>query len=680
MRFAYGVFLLLVTFYQASFADVTVTAKTDRVWIENDFVFVEIKTTKEGSHAPLRITSFIDKKIDGERSIAYIRWMSMSADFAKKFAAAEDFTCLPDVARVIDTGKNHVTLRSNRWVATDSKFSVPLQTTVKYQLLGRKLSVSIKFRATGEVVLSSKIGAYSYFRTSDFKQLEAYNWHRKRSNKAIITYKKREDLNFVTSHRPAYHFRFEGSKYSLDVWSPDGALDNSYVRTENNNTNWVLSAELFSKAMDSSFADADQVLDKGTTINKTVSFAAGKPKETLTHKIGPAAVFSPHPNAYSNVFLQIVDDIPFDPDEQWYVCKGLDDDKAQFQYYFRRLLAAVPRLKMNWVILFDSFTSLTQEDVDDPWNSPNLWVEPGAKKSQFWRIHNRSRHVAEATLEYHQYLRDLQNRKEGFYSQVELGNHSYHHQRADDISLAEWENDAAGKVPDIKRSDVEATFKKIQDECKVIGIKMPAVLRTPRFRFQEVCLPAFAKYGTRVMDFGHHDRMPHTIFTGEGTIVALYWNWSPEPKDQRKTLNDMLRKGWPVLGYGHPGYDYFGNAQTREQELQELINTFSWAETAYPDMEYYFPSEYGTFVSELESIEWIDERYIKGKNVLNISFSGACRQGETIIVQMAGEYKEYDKAVKVDGKKVKSTTLRGNKLFIVLPVLKSGVHVMRIPL
>ncbi len=661
----------------SSSADVEITDLGDSVRMENSQVLVEIGTAWNGVHSPLRVTSFTDKTAASPRNLTHGRWLEMKAGFAQRFGGRE-FDCLPAAAYVTDIGEDYVTLRSDSWRATKGSKRIPLRTTVTYRLAGRRLSVHVRFLAKRDIVLSSRIGCYSFLPTSLFSSGECYNWNRRDARRPLAGFGKRQSIIWSNEFRPANHFRFERGERSLDIWSSDGALDESILSKPDDNSVWIFFTELIPSAYLPSASMADQVLPRGTRIARTLNFAAGPRKWSLADKVGAVASLSPFPNGYSNVMMQIVDDLPLEKgDHLWNIPSGPDDPESPIVASFIRMFEAVPGMKMTWVILFDDTQNVTQGDADNPEASPLLEVEPGATLSQFWRIHSTTLRVCNAPGEYLQWLRDLQNRTDGYFGQVELGNHSYHHQRLDDVALAEWENDPEGNVPDIKASWVEATFDKIRQDCSKIGINMPSVLRTPQFQFTESCLAGFVKYGTEVMDFIRPTRVPHVVHTSEGPLAALYWNWKPDYADLRGRLLGALRRGYHVLGYGHPQPEYFDDS---EAKVERLISVFLEAGELFPNMEHMFAGDYGRFLLERESLEWLGEEYNAGTKTLTVRLRGTARLGQTLIVQIPKRRNSYRGSPTADGEPVASAELRGDKLFVVLPELGAGRHEIVVPM
>lgn len=640
--------------------------KNTDITLENNFIKVVISPETK-FYPALRIREFYNKLQDDSLNLVLDdRWLELDAALATTEGSA-NVMAWPATARIVKQGADFVTLRSPRFIQANGDRPFPLQTVVTFRLVKNKVLVFYTLKAKAPVVLASPIRLASFFNNRDLTRGEAYIWTGSTADTPIQTFKREDKPKFTNEYRPANHVRLIGSGISVDIYSPDGGMDQVNLTKEKEK--WIVFSELIPNGQNSTTVSLRHNLTAGETINRAITIVAGFGDEPLREIADPTAMFSPYPGGASNVIIQAFDDVPSVTvafGEHWNVPGGAGDTSVPMAAQMINLLETFPTMKANLQVIWDSMIGVAQDEADErTLGTAQIAPETGASADELWRFHNIYKRVAAAPGLYHQWLRNIQNGGEGYFGQLKLGNGSYHYRRLDKVSLYEWENDPLKTVPAITAGQVTSTFGQIAADAAAAGLTLPKLFRAPADRFSQVILDPVKAAGTEVMIMGNRQRLPHLLHTTAGDMVALYWNWDPSFPGAEDEIFELLKRGWPVVGVG----TYFDGTGIRLELLKRVFNKVG---KEYPRAIYVFAEDYARFVTERKGIVWMGEEFDDDASTLTVRFRGRAIEGQTLIVAPPTWVDEIVFPPTVNGKQVTDYFLEGDRLFIVLPALKQN--------
>lgn len=662
-RGMYGLSVLMLLLFTLIPAPVAAQATGSDITLENEFIKVVISPTTQFFPA-LRIREFYNKlQNDSLNLVLDDRWLELDAALATS-EGSSNVLAYPANARVVKKGADFVTLRSPRFLQVNGDRPFPLQTRVTFQLRDNKLLVFYTLKAKAPVVLARPIRLASFFNNRVLPEGEAYIWTGDRADKPIHTFKREDKPKFTSEYRPASHVRLFGPGNSVDMYSPDGGMDQVNVSKEKEK--WIIFSELIPNGQTNANLSLRHDLTAGETITRAITIVAGFGNDPLREIADPTAMFSPYPNGASNIIIQAIDDVPsvtVANSDHWNVPTGPADVNAPFAAQMINLLRAYPQMKANLQVIWDSMIGVAQDEADERLlGTGQIQPEAGAASGELWRFHNIYKRVAGAPGAYHLWLRDIQNRSDDYFGQLSLGNGSYHYRRLDKVSLYEWENDPAGAVPNITTSLATNTLTQIAADAAAAGLKMPTLFRAPADRYTQVILDPLKQAGTEAMIMGSRQRLPHLLHTVHGDMVALYWNWDPSFPGAEDSIFELLKRGWPIIGVG----TYFDGSAERLAMIKQVFNA---VQKDYPRAVFMLAEDYARFVMERKGITWLGEDYDDDTSTLTIRFKGRAVEGQTLIVAPPTWVNQIKFEPTVNGKKISTYTLLKDRLIIVLPAL-----------
>lgn len=210
-------------------------------------------------------------------------------------------------------------------------------------------------------------------------------------------------------------------------------------------------------------------------------------------------------------------------------------------------------------------------------------------------------------------------------------------------------------------------------DCGLTDASMKT-LRFPGHRHQMPTVVECAKYGVHFIDGGGTYpwySLLGVIILPEGIIWETNHGWWSDVTNwyDPEIPYSVMRRGEIVLGGGHP----LSTFPLNMPEQFEVVNgVFTQMETLYPQMKYFFPDDYADFCEQ--SRTWWDVSFASGSAALEFSFYGAADKGQTIVADLA-DAGSVILPPYVDFQPV-DYEIRGNRIFVELPQLPLGYHVV----
>ncbi len=287
-----------------------------------------------------------------------------------------------------------------------------------------------------------------------------------------------------------------------------------------------------------------------------------------------------------------------------------------------------PQLKMNWIILPDG--------ILDP-NRDSVWFEPGYEDSwSHW--HCTWRISTEATPDYLQWLRNIQDNVYPWSNRVTMGSHGYHHTPNADSSFGGF-HEFITYEPEEHQERFRIVSLDI-DDCG-LDTSMVRVIRFPGHRTSLSGLKAIIDHGFtfycngwRLIDSYAGKQFRNQWITRYQTENGRIWGsntvWWADYNGSHPFyyLSEVMEKGkFGLLGC-HPINMLDAGTGTVNPVAQARIDSvLTSLETDYEDFIWMLPEEYGDFLENCFSIR-VDG--IDGHPPdLTLSFTGPVPEGLT---------------------------------------------------
>jgi hypothetical protein len=335
------------------------------------------------------------------------------------------------------------------------------------------------------------------------------------------------------------------------------------------------------------------------------------------------------------------------------------------------LLEAHPLMKMDWLLLPDAILTPNRDSV---------WFEPGYEDSwSHW--HGSWRFCTEATPEYLQWLRNIQNRVYPWADRVNMGSHGYHHTPNPDSSYGEFH-----EFINYEPQEHQERFSMFFSDLAACGLdtSLVRVIRFPGHRtslsgLQAVIDHGFTFYcnGWRLIDWYAGKQFRNQWISRYQTPNGRIWGsnsvWWGDYQMMYPTeyLSEVMEKGkFGLLGC-HPismlavwGGAYSPEAYAR---IDSLLTSL---ETDYDNFIWLFPSEYGDY---LENCFNIRENSLRSEDThLELSLTGFIPDGLTICAAL--NPLDQVESVLLNEEPVQWELRSGGRLFAVLPETAFGDH------
>jgi len=414
------------------------------------------------------------------------------------------------------------------------------------------------------------------------------------------------------------------------------------------------------KAADPNGPRLASVLSPGTRLNRQIELIVVHEDDAPPNTCGPISYLSPFPEMWEQVIAMTFDDIPFG---SFIVPKSGHDPSAPKQQYLIRLLEDHPHMKMGWIILADAIFS--EDLIRNPDYPPGKW----------WLAHGFGRVLTDSSPEYLQWLRNLEcdNMVYGYEDRVHLGSHGYHH--TPEMQFGQnWEFQC------FDTACHDSTFAAIVKEFELMDLTEKSLkwIRFPGFKFTRSTLDALIENGFIFFDYwGIRGRLPWMLFYSEhGRAWGVGSEWHGDDPQSYEWMDSLfLSKGKFCHTAGHPS-KWFDWAGDREAAYQQIHEIFQQAENEYPHLGYMFPDEAGEFA--LQTYDIRDFKSETFPNAMVVSFTGRAAPGQTIVAEWPDSVPLMD-CVTVDGQEIEDLAVRGRLLFIELPQLEDGLHIVHVP-
>lgn len=671
----FAIALLVFTLPSNAQDAIIVDGDTD-ITIENNWLSVTF-TKVFNFVAPGSITSVYDVRNDSDKFSNFVnaRWLDLSAGIVR---GNDTPAIIPQNMALVNQGSDWFVLRADKWTEKESGKSVRLKMDMTVRLVRNRIYVTYDFLTREHITFSDSLMAASFFSPISYDDANSFNWNRVKHLTPIETLDGSTNLVFDEIIQPTNQVRFAGSAGAVDIHSPDTAMD--YAVISKTDDSWIL-FNLFIPAGNScSYEVIENTVKKGTSFSKTVAILVNNPEDAgLFQDSGlPTATLSPIPYGGTNLMVNMVDDLPtltFDNGD-YYLVGGPGTTTGGVIDQLFDFLAEFPQIKVDLNLIFDSMITVSQETADrrDEGTNTEIYTDGNSGLLQIWNFHNVAKNVASAgTAAYHQWLQAIQNGEDEDLQNIGLVNRSYHVVRLEDVSLAEWETDPDGQAQKINANYIWKVLRQLRSDAKEIGIDVPEVYVPPALIFDDTLIDPVIKLGTAGMVFCKKVYHAHKTFTKNGELLAFYYNWSPTEKKARGSLIKMMRRGWPVISLG----EYFNG---RNNRYKRIVRIFNRVTKLFPETSYLLASEYVRLARERHDISWRSEMFDVPSGLLSIYFTGGSEGGQTILVNAGTGFNSLAGPPLIDGVEVENWRVVEGKIFVVLPELSAGEHVLLVEL
>jgi hypothetical protein len=560
----------------------------------------------------------------------------------------------PALFSISANDKNSLTLRSCRY--QDDPGELYLGTQIRYRLIDNRLAVDYCFEALERMELTE--GLDIHLSSSAWDSIAIYNHYC--SEDPVVLCRDTEPRYFgldqlyeLHSDARTLHMLIPNPYHSSVTITPS-AMNSFQFRWH------VLVASDPFKAVDPKGPQLASLLSPGTRLYRQIELIITHDDDPPSNPPEAVAYLSPFPNGWEQVIAMTFDDIPFG---SFVVPKSGHDPDTPRQQYIIRLLEDHPRMKMGWIILPDAIFS--EDLIRNPDYPPGKW----------WRAHGVGRVLTDSSPEYLQWLCNIERDSVvyGYEDRVHLGNHGYHH--APEMQFgANWEFQCYDPVCN------DSTFATIVSEYHSMGLTGKSLkwIRFPGFKFTRATLDALIKSGFIFFDYwGIEGRLPWMLFYSEhGRAWGVGSQWHGDAPQTYELMDSLfLSRGKFCHTAGHPS-QWFDFAGDREAAYQQIHEIFQQAEADYPNLGYMFPDEVGDYATQTYDLRDVASEMFS--NALVITFTGRAPPGLTVVAQWPDSV-PCAGGVTIDGRDISEAEVRDRRLFIELPVLEDGLHIVHAP-
>jgi hypothetical protein len=383
-----------------------------------------------------------------------------------------------------------------------------------------------------------------------------------------------------------------------------------------------------------------------------------------------------HPCGYERTAAWIMDELPFIHPEQgdiWSFSETADGPEPVSASLIR-LLERHQELKMDWLILPDAI--LTP-------NRDSAWAEPGWGWSwSHW--HCTWRISSEASLEYMQWLRNIQNRVYPWSERITMGSHGYHHTPNADSSYGGYH-----EFITYEPWEHEERFTMSMADISEIGLdtNLVDVVRFPGHRTSLSGLWAVIDHGFRfycngwrLIDWFAGEQFRNqwiTMFqTPRGRIWGSNTVWWADLGESHPYayVTDVLDRGKFALLGTHPISMLAGGENPGAYHRIDSVLTSM--EEDYAHFGWLLPIEYGSYLEDCYQLNVREVRNQPGR--LSMSFNGEIPSEITFCACLSSQ--DVVEQVTLDGLPLEWETREGNRLFAVSGPGSPGDHVLEIHL
>ena len=391
-----------------------------------------------------------------------------------------------------------------------------------------------------------------------------------------------------------------------------------------------------------------------------------------------APVFiSAHPRGAERSSAWMLDELTFVHPAQgeiWGYSETADGDEAVSAGLIS-LLDDHPSLKMNWLLLPDA--------ILDP-NRDSVWFEPGYEDSwSHW--HCTWRFCTEATPEYLQWLRNIQDNVYPWADRVQMGSHGYHHTPNPDSSYGGY-HEFITYEPEEHQERFTVNFLDL-NACG-LDTSMVRVIRFPGHRTSLSGLQAtidhgftFFCNGWRLTDWYAGKQFRNQWISRFQTVNGRMWGsnsvwWGDyQMMYPYEYLSEVMDKGkFGLLGCHPISMLAVYQGWMDPVAYARIDSVISSLENDYPHFLWLFPEEYGDF---LEACFGISVNSIRGEAPsLSLSLTGEVPEGLTFCAFLHPD--DQVASVTLDGTSIPWELREGGRLFAIASFRPWGEHLFRV--
>ncbi len=566
-------------------------------------------------------------------------------------------------ANGVITVQNDTTLTFHTDHFTNGSVSMPLDLTIRYEVVNRGLEVSYRFEYLSDIEFSDPLEIDFYI--ADWNDLSI-------SNQTAI------DEEFPLDGSTGFQ-RFSGDQ--LFRFSGGNIPDALFIFPNTSKGIIVVNDGGTNPYMSLRVLDTENPREnaQGPVLHSVIG--AGEVDEyfirfSMDEYFAPVFI-SGHPSGAERSSAWILDELAFIHPETGYIWGYSETSGGEepVSAGLISLLEAHSGMKMNWLLLPDGILTPNRDSV---------WYEPGYEDSwSHW--HGTWRFSTEATPDYLQWLRNIQNDVYPWADRVRMGNHGYHHTPNPDSSFGQF-HEFITYEPD----EHQERFRMVMEDINACGLdtNMVRVIRYPGHRtslsgLQGIIDHGFTFYcnGWRMIDWFAGKQFLNQWISRYQTPNGRIWGsnsvwWGDyQMMYPYEWLSQVMEKGkFGLLGC-HPGQMLAVSDSSWSPEAYARIDSvLTSLENDYDNFIWLFPSEYGDFLEDCFNIR-VDHLRGGGPD-LELGMTGSIPDGLTVCAIL--DSLDQVLSVEFDGAGVGWELRSGGRLFAVLPEAAYGEHTVSV--
>ncbi|MCD4706286.1 MAG: T9SS type A sorting domain-containing protein [Candidatus Sabulitectum sp.] len=596
-------------------------------------------------------------------SVTYLHdhWSGTQMAGQGQFSGINSDTWIPAAGEISVLSDTELIFHTDHF--TDGSSSFPLDLAVTYRVINRGLEISYRFEYLEDCEFWAPLDIDFYI--ADWDNISISNQTTVDEvfpldgSTGFQRFSGDQMFKFTGGNNPAALFVFPNTSKGIVVVNDDGA--NPYMSV---------------KVLDTENPRENAM---GPVLHSTVG--AGQVDEYFI-RFSMDEFFAPvfiggHPNGAERSSAWMLDELTFihpSQGEIWGFSETSTGDEGVSAGLIS-LLDEHTSMKMNWLLLPDGILTGNRDSV---------WFEPGYEDSwSHW--HGTWRFSTEATPEYLQWIRNIQDDVYPWADRVRMGSHGYHHTPNPDSSFGEFH-----EFITYEPLEHQERFRMVFQDLDACGLdtNMVRVLRYPGHRtslsgLQAIIDHGFTFYcnGWRLIDWyagkQFRNQWINRYQTSNGRIWGSNSVWWGDYQMMYPTeyLSEVMDKGkfgllgcHPISMLGVVGASWMPEAYAR---IDSILTSL---ENDYDNFLWLFPGEYGDYLEDCFNIR-VNTLRSNGA-MLQLTMTGSIPDGLTVCAALNPADEVL--SVELNETPVPWELRGGGRLFAVMPEAGYGDHTVSI--
>ena len=578
-----------------------------------------------------------------------------------QFSGINSGTWIPANGEIVSEDDTTLTFHTDHF--TDGQNSLPLDLTVTYQVVNRGLEIGYRFEYLQDVEFWDPLEIDFYIAGWDGMEI---------SNQTTI------DEEFPLDGSTGFQ-RFSGDQ--LFRFSNGDNPDALFVLPNTSKGVVVVDDGGINPYMSIIVLDTENPRENamGPVLHSIVG--AGQVDEYFI-RFSMDDYFAPvfiggHPDGAERSSAWMLDELTFIHPESGYIW-GFSETPGGDEPVSAGLISLLeghPDMMMNWLLLPDGILTPNRDSV---------WFEPGYEDSwSHW--HGTWRFSTEATSEYLQWLRNIQDDVYPWADRVRMGSHGYHHTPNPDSSFGEF-HEFITYEPLEHQERFRMNFQDLSAcdlDTNLVRVIRYSGHRTSLSGLQATIDHGFTFYcnGWRMIDWFAGKPFVNQWISRYQTPNGRMWGsnsvWWGDYQMMYPTewLSEVMEKGkFGLLGC-HPGQMLAVSGSSWSPEAYARIDSILTSmENDYDNFLWLFPEEYGNYLEDCFNIR---VNSLDGcGSVLELKMTGSVPSGLTVCAAL--DPADEVQSVTLNGAAVPWELRSEGRLFAVLPETAYGDHTVSI--